>query len=167
MRVVTPDKRGGVADEFDVGRERRAEAAEREPERGVQRRRRGGRDDGGRWGERESVGAVGVGELGRTDAVGADDGDGAGEGFGKSVGVAEAGVEETVLADERAHGGDVQVEGGDRRGRVERFEMRVQGAEEEIGGGGRCGQAEGAGVRGLVGEGEREGEFLGDEAGGG
>ena len=108
-----------------------------------------------------------VGELGRADATGADDGDGAGEGFGKPVGIAEGGVEETVLADERAHGGDVQAEGGDGRGRVERFQMRVEGAEEEIGGGGRLGQAEGAGVRGLVGERECEGEFLGDEAGGG
>ena len=71
--------------------------------------------------------------MGGADAVGADEGDDAGEGVGEAVGIAEAGVEETLLADERAGGGEAQADGANRGGGVERFEMRVEGAEKDGG----------------------------------
>ncbi|MEY2878879.1 MAG: hypothetical protein RLZZ15_1259 [Verrucomicrobiota bacterium] len=131
----------------------------------MQRGRRERRNHGGGRGELHGVGAVGVGEVGRADAVGADEGDDAGERFGEAVRVAETGVEEALLADERARGDEVQLDGGDRSGGVEGFEVRVQRAEKNLGIGGGLGQAETARVAGVVFEAEREREFGGDVLG--
>jgi hypothetical protein len=75
---------------------------------------------------------VGVGKLRGADTVSVHEGGDAGEGFGEAVGIAEAGIEKAGLADERARGGDAELDGGDGGGGLERLEVGVERAEENI-----------------------------------
>ena len=101
------------------------------------------------------------------EVIGADEGADAGEGFGEAVRIAEAGVEEALLANERACRRDVEAERDDAGGGLEGFEVRVQRAEKNLGIGRGLGEAEAVRVGGVVGKAERERELGGDELGGG
>ena len=59
------------------------------------------------------------------DAIGADEGGDTGERFGEAVRIAEAGLEEALLADERARGREAEIDRGDG---VWRARKRISGS---------------------------------------
>jgi len=142
-------------------------AAERQADQGVERRRRGGGDDaGGRLRVKELGRWVSVswGVPTRSEPMRAM---ARARVFGEAVRIAEAAVEETLLADERAGGREVELEAGDRGRGLERLKMGVDGAEEQFDVGGGLGQAETAVVACLVFKCEGEVDGGGDVVGGG
>ena len=99
---------------------------------------------------------------GHTDAVGADESTDSCQRFGKTVRIAEAGVEKALLTHERTCGHEAEIHRLDRGGGVQRREVRVQRAKKNCRVGGGLGQPEAARVARVVLEAEREFDPGGD-----
>jgi len=79
---------------------------------------------------------VGIDELRGAHAVGAEEGGGAGEGFGEAVGIAEAGVEESLLAVEGTGGEEFKTDSDDSGIGLHGFEVGLERVKQDVGGGG-------------------------------
>ena len=83
--------------------------------------------------EFENVGTVSIGDLGDTKSMGSDDAREAAEGVGELMRVLDAAMEELVLGVAREGGNEFEVKFINGRGSGEVFEVRVQGAQEDVG----------------------------------
>ena len=149
--------------ELERGAQRRTKPPERQAEGRVHGWWGGRRYDGGGRLQGEGVGPVRVLAAGRAEVVARHERGDAGKGFGEAVGIAQPGVEEAVLPHQGARGFEAQFQGGDGGGGLERFEMRVQRAKQDLGIGGGFGQPETARVRRVVLEAQTEFHGGGDE----